>query len=50
MLGVNRHPSLRLGEPFRGGILSSLLASGSLFLALLIVIFLYFGVFALEIH
>ena len=50
MLGVIRHPHARPGEPFRAGILSSLLTTGSLFLTLLIVIFLYFGVFAVEIH
>jgi hypothetical protein len=50
MLGVIRHPSLRLPEPSRAGILSSFLATGSLFLTLSIVVFLYFGVFAVEIH
>jgi hypothetical protein len=50
MLGVIRHPSVRLPEPFRAGILSSLLATGSLILTLLVVIFLYFGVFAVETH
>jgi hypothetical protein len=50
MLGVMRHPSLRPGEPFRAGILSSLLATGSLLLTLLVVVFLYFGVFAVETH
>jgi hypothetical protein len=49
MLGVFRHP-LRHGEPLRDGILSALLATGSLLLTLLIVIFLYFGVFAVETH
>lgn len=50
MLGVIRHPSLRLEEPFRAGILSSFLAMVSLFVTLLVVVFLYFGVFAVETH
>ena len=49
MLGVMRHPSPP-GEPFRAGILSSLLATGSLLLTLLVVVFLYLGVFAVETH
>ena len=50
MLGVFRHPPLRLPEPFRAGFLSSFLTTGSLLLMLVIVVFLYFGIFATEIH
>jgi hypothetical protein len=50
MLGVIRHPSFRPGQPFRAGIQNSLLATGSLFLTLSIVVFLYFGVFAVQTH